>query len=248
MGIKNFLEKTKYFGLRKIYYFLNFNYYLYLLKDIFKPSLNNRFFSKKICGYFQADDGHNLSKDRSFLGFGQIHYSLIRNLKPAKVLCLGSRYGFIPAICALACKDNGRGLVDFVDAGFDEKHLKSFTGVGFWKKTKPQKYFSRFGLKNYLRFYLMLSKEFARKFPKRKYDYVYIDGDHSYEGVKKDYRLFWSRLKKGGFMVFHDVVMRGKDPATKQPYGIWKFWEELPEDKKITFPFPKNSGLGLLQK
>jgi hypothetical protein len=41
-------------------------------------------------------------------------------MRPKRVLCVGSRYGYIPAICAYACKENNYGVVDFVDAGFDE--------------------------------------------------------------------------------------------------------------------------------
>lgn len=204
--------------------------------------------SKKILEYFQADDGHNLSINKTFLGFGLIHYSLIRNTKPKRVLCIGSRFGFIPSICAFACKDNGEGIVDFVDAGFDKDHPKSWTGVGFWKKIHPEKHFSFSGLNFWINNYIMLSQEFMKKYPKRKYEYIYIDADHSYEGVKKDYQLFWPKLTKGGFMVFHDVAMKGRDSDTGQVYGVWKFWQELKNSNKITFPFPKDSGLGVLQK
>lgn len=54
------------------------------------------------------------------LGFGLIHYALVRNLKPDNALVIGSRTGYIPVIIALALLDNGRGRLDFVDANYDD--------------------------------------------------------------------------------------------------------------------------------
>lgn len=36
------------------------------------------------------------------------------------------------------------------------------------------------------------------------YDIIFIDGDHSYEGVKKDFETFRQFLNYGGFIIFHD--------------------------------------------
>ncbi len=35
-------------------------------------------------------------------------------------------------------------------------------------------------------------------------DFIFIDGDHSYEGVKTDFDLWFPKLKQGGVIVFHD--------------------------------------------
>jgi radical SAM superfamily enzyme YgiQ (UPF0313 family)/predicted O-methyltransferase YrrM len=37
-----------------------------------------------------------------------------------------------------------------------------------------------------------------------KVDFLFIDGDHSYDGCKKDWDLYSSMVKKGGVVVFHD--------------------------------------------
>ena len=36
-------------------------------------------------------------------------------------------------------------------------------------------------------------------------DMLFIDGDHSYEGVKKDWDLYSPLLKSGAIVIFHDV-------------------------------------------
>lgn len=38
-----------------------------------------------------------------------------------------------------------------------------------------------------------------------KYDVIFIDGDHSYDAVLKDYNLAVSLLADGGIILFHDV-------------------------------------------
>ena len=65
-----------------------------------------------------AEREHNAAE--GCLGFGSLHYALIRNLRPRRVLVIGSRYGFVPAIAGLALRANGGGTVDFVDANYDD--------------------------------------------------------------------------------------------------------------------------------
>lgn len=38
----------------------------------------------------------------------------------------------------------------------------------------------------------------------KRFDFIYIDGDHSYEGAKADAELAYPLLKKGGVMIFDD--------------------------------------------
>ncbi|WP_051283996.1 class I SAM-dependent methyltransferase [Desulforegula conservatrix] len=40
----------------------------------------------------------------------------------------------------------------------------------------------------------------------RKFDFIFIDGDHSLEGVKKDFELYSHIVKDGGLICFHDIV------------------------------------------
>lgn len=38
----------------------------------------------------------------------------------------------------------------------------------------------------------------------KEMDLLFIDGDHSYDGVKKDWDLYFPLVKKGGYVIFHD--------------------------------------------
>ncbi len=55
-----------------------------------------------------------------------------------------------------------------------------------------------------------------------KLDYLFIDGDHSYEGVKKDFELYSPFVKEGGAIIFHDIVPH-PDSACK----VDVFWNEI---------------------
>ena len=44
----------------------------------------------------------------------------------------------------------------------------------------------------------------SSKFDK-KIDFLFIDGDHSYEGVKADVDAWFPKLKSGGIIVMHDI-------------------------------------------
>lgn len=247
------LDRVKYFGLRKVYFmgknFLSeisvFFYDLGILKPQLQQTLVRRKISRILVEKYFGYWGHGVDKEQFFLGFGLIHYALVRNVKPKHILCVGSKQGFIPAILALACKDNRMGHVDFVDAGFDEnERVHHWGGVGFWKKNNTREHFGKIGISKQITSFIMTTAEFAKKYPKRKYDYIYLDGNHSYLGIKKDFKYFWPNLSKGGFMLLHDISERGK--LSKGIYGTGKFWKELKSQSKISFPL--SSGLGIVQK
>lgn len=46
-------------------------------------------------------------------------------------------------------------------------------------------------------------------------DLVFIDGDHSYPGVKKDILSSWPKLRPGGMFVLHDYYIEGASPKNK---------------------------------
>ncbi len=223
-----------------------------LFRHFFRvPVLNQRFLYDASLAYevLQYFDGYllqNADARRGLLGFGLLHHALIVNMKPARILCIGSKKGFIPALCAMACRDVGRGHVDFVDAGYSESDAngtKHWGGIGFWRSQNPQVHFSFLGLDTHITTHVMTTDEYFRK-TRKSYEYIYIDGDHTYEGVKKDFNNAWPRLKKGGLMLLHDTDVR----VIKEqlPYGVWKLWRTIPIQTKVKLSVA--AGLGIIQK
>ena len=52
-------------------------------------------------------------------------------------------------------------------------------------------------------------------------DFLFIDGDHSYEGVKRDFVTYGPLVRPGGVIAFHDIVMNESDPYHTTVYKLW---------------------------
>lgn len=65
------------------------------------------------------------------------------------------------------------------------------------------------------------------------FDLIFIDGDHRYVGVKRDFENYRELLSDRGVILFHDV---DPDHVFKGGAGgeVWKFWNELDEGSKTT--------------
>ncbi len=218
---------------------------MFLLNNFFE-SVNLKKFIKD---FAKEDNWHELDLATNNLGYGWVHYSLIRIIQPQKVLCVGSRYGFIPAVCALACKHNQTGQVDFVDAGYDQSNqadqAKHWGGVGYWKKMESRSPFKKHGLIDYLNFHIMTTQEYIQANEKTQWQYIYLDGDHSYQGIKQDYTFFWPRLKTGGFISLHDIYTKGLGDLK---YGVSRFWQELKKQQPQHLEVNGHCGLGIVHK
>ena len=61
------------------------------------------------------------------------------------------------------------------------------------------------------------SQKLLRSFPDAYFDWIYIDADHSYAGVKQDAIAAAPKVKPGGYLVFNDFAHI--DPALGT-YGV----------------------------
>lgn len=82
----------------------------------------------------------------------------------------------------------------------------------------------------------------------RKIDFLFIDGDHTYEGVKKDVELYTPLVADDGFIALHDIA---KHPASWN-VEVDKCWNEIKNNYRYE-EYIENvnqgwAGIGLLYK
>jgi predicted O-methyltransferase YrrM len=80
------------------------------------------------------------------------------------------------------------------------------------------------------------------------FDFVFIDGDHSYEGVKQDFEIYKQFCRPGGLIAFHDIV----DSQRHRERGVYvnQFWNEVKDQYPSTQIIYGNNnwgGIGVLE-
>ncbi len=209
------------------------------------------------------------------LGDGLVIYSLIQ-LKRAKVcVCLGSGGGFIPRIMTQARAElheqeifEGNNDKNWGDIGATYI-VDAANGVGgnvtwlekdsFLRKHFHPRIINETTEKAYYNFFV---KEDI------KIDYLHIDADHSFEGVKQDFDLYSKLVKKTGIISIHDTDLEyaknyivSKDITHQDHHdefadGPSKFVKTISKKKWKTFNLfnegilpnkPSTTGLTLIQ-
>lgn len=84
------------------------------------------------------------------------------------------------------------------------------------------------------------------------FDFLFIDGDHSYAGVKQDYEMYTPFVRDGGLFAFHDInplqTDQPSEPNGADPGDVPRFWAEIKSTFTETEEFvddPTRSGYGI---
>lgn len=78
-------------------------------------------------------------------------------------------------------------------------------------------------------------------------DFLFIDGDHSYEGVARDFTVYRPLVRSGGVIGIHDIAACRLLGAVETA-GVERFWNELvsAQPENCT-SFVRNFGIGVFQ-
>lgn len=78
-----------------------------------------------------------------------------------------------------------------------------------------------------------------------KLDFLFIDGDHTYEGVKADFETYSRLVRPDGLIVFHDIA-----PTTNLMVGVPRFWQKITETHRtqqiIADENQSGAGIGII--
>lgn len=146
------------------------------------------------------------------MGDGIVVYSLIQHLRAKNCVCIGSGGGFIPRIMTQARIElhkqgifEGNGDYNWGDIGVTYV-VDACNGIGgptdiqnedsFYRKTFYPRFIKDTSENAYYNFFVLQDI---------KIDFLFIDGDHTYDGVKKDFELYSNLLSDNGIIVIHDT-------------------------------------------
>ena len=174
----------------------------------------------------------------TYLGAGIFYYSIPYFLKSNVCVCLGSGGGYVPRLMTDAIWELQE--TDMIEMGevYVVDATNSVNGEVDWSESDSylrEKFNPRF---------LNTTTEdaFYNFFVKRdiKIDYLHIDADHTYEGVKKDFELYSTLMNENGIISIHDTDKRYWDNFETydgEPhdtcYGPSDFIKEIPIEWEI---------------
>lgn len=125
----------------------------------------------------------------------------------------------------------GNSVLEDVDiwTGSDEQEHKDMD----WADVE-RVYDSRIAFRPNVIKYKMDSKEYLRSVEEPTFDFIYIDGDHTAEGVLQDAVLAWRLLKPGGIIAFDDYLWTDPRGIEYQPgWSIDTFVGIVKEDSEV---------------
>ena len=97
------------------------------------------------------------------------------------------------------------------------------------------------------------AREVERLLAGRPLDFLFIDGDHSYEGVARDFDLYERLVRPGGLIAFHDIQPLREGDGNHTVGGVPQFWRELKSRHAsareiIATPEQSAFGIGVIYK
>jgi predicted O-methyltransferase YrrM len=170
---------------------------------------------------------------------------LVRSLKPSVCVEIGSARGYSACHIGLALKENGHGKLYAIDP-----HKPTNWNDSESVETLPiiQRNLKMLGLTDVVEIVRATSEEAAISWT-QPIDLIFIDGDHSYEGVKKDWDLFIPFISKFGVVVFHDSIwdLEADPKWARADMGVPRFVDDLRKQGYQVLTINRDCGISVVQ-
>ena len=163
-------------------------------------------------------------------------YEFVKEMKCKNVLEIGTQNGQSTRAILMALDSNKEGRL----ISLDHKSRSSILDDDF---QDYKKYWTFVQANSYAPETVETVKEFLGE--DGLFDLAFIDGDHTYEGVKKDWDCYSKLVRPGGVIILHDTV--------NQNVGVSQLWNEIDWPEKFNCDWGTGRsnvtvGLGIVKK
>jgi predicted O-methyltransferase YrrM len=172
-------------------------------------------------------------------------YGLARALKPKVAVEIGSARGKSACFVGQALKENGSGKLFAIDPHTrtnwnDENSVDTLDEM--------RRNISLLKLEKRIEIIRETTERAAARWM-LPIDMLFIDGDHSYEGVKRDWELFSPYVSGFGVVIFHDTIweLRPDSQYSRDDMGVPAFVEELRVSGYPVTTLDRDFGVSLVQ-
>ncbi len=174
-------------------------------------------------------------------------YGLARSLKPEVCVEIGSARGKSACYVGLALEENGKGKLYAIDP-HTKTEWNDDNSVETYEVMRQN--LGSLGLLDRVEIVRKTSGQAALSW-NMPIDLIFIDGDHTYEGVKRDWELFTPNLAPFGVVVFHDTAWEidrvSRRQNSREDMGVPRFVEELRLAGQPVITLPRDFGVSIVQ-
>lgn len=172
-------------------------------------------------------------------------YGLARALKPAVAVEIGSARGKSACFVGRALKENGSGRLFAIDP-HTRTNWNDEDSVDTLEVMRAN--IRALKLERHVEIIRDTSVNAAARWM-LPIDMIFIDGDHSYEGVKRDWELFAPFVRQFGVVVFHDTMwdLKPDSPYSRSDMGVPAFVEELRSAGYPVTTLERDFGVSIVQ-
>ena len=164
---------------------------------------------------------------------------LIQAIRPEIIVELGSHWGEAYFTFCQTVEEHKIGSLCYaVDHWLGDEHAGRYGEEVFESvRTYNERLYRQF---SYL---LRMSFDDALlQFADNSIGLLHVDGFHTYEAARHDFRTWLPKVKDGGIVLLHDICPKHQD------FGVWRLWDEIKAEFPNTFEFHHGWGLGVVQK
>ncbi len=174
-------------------------------------------------------------------------YRIVKSINPTKIVEIGSLFGGTLWHWMRLCKPGSTFVaVDMMVAKEDNRYkLQQYCHNRLWYEWANAKQHNLQVIEGSSQDPKVIETIYEKYKP---VDFLFIDGDHTYGGVKRDFQNYLDLVRPGGVMAFHDIAIPEEDSIVWG--GVSRLWAEIKDSKKYVIEEfiekPRWWGIGVL--